>query len=219
MQVTFNRNPLQYGEIIEQPSKELVKNTIGLFRASMEDAIKFGGDLTREALQKIKLKNNRKYVVVDTKISMLMPQFIPAILGWHTDGVPRPQKDKPDIRLQEGAEGNIYHLIVTGEGCLTEFMNKPITLELPDEPTPDLYKTVDKQLEALPNIKDLVTTIPSCQVLTWDWWTIHRAVPATKHEWRFLIRVAETNTITPTKDLRDALRTQQQVYIPVHFGW
>src|SRR5580698_1314436 len=136
MKIIFKRNPFEYGQKIEQPSKELVKNTLGLFRASMEDAIKFGGDLTREALQKIKLKNNRKYVVVDTKISMLMPQFIPAILGWHTDGVPRPQKDKPDIRLQEGAEENIYHLVVTGEGCLTEFINSQISVNLPDEPTP-----------------------------------------------------------------------------------
>lgn len=219
MKVLFNRNPLNIGNKIEQPPKDLVKNTFGLFRASMDDAVRFGGELTREALKALKLKNNRKYVVVDTKVSMLMPGSIPSIMGFHSDGVPRPQKDKPDIRLQEGVEENIYHLLVTGEGCLTEFINKPLEIELPEEPTSDLYKILNKQVEELPNLKDLIYTIPSCQFLTWDWWDIHRAVQATKHEWRFLIRVAETNTLEPLTNPRDFIRTQETVYLPYNFGW
>lgn len=224
MKVLFNRNPIEFGAKIEVPSQELIRNTIGLFRASMEDAIKFGGELTRECLQKIKLKNNRKYVTVDTKISMLMPGFIPAILGWHTDGVPRPEKDKPDIRLQEGLEENIYHLIVTGEGCLTEFLTNKVWVNLPDNPSSDIYKIMNKEIDELierdknPTLCPVIS-IPSCQALTWDWWTIHRAIQAKKHEWRFLIRVAETNTIEPKTNLRDCLRTQQQVYLPANFGW
>ena len=110
-------------------------------------------------------------------------------------------------------------MIVTGEGCLTEFIDKPIELDLPENPTPDLYKIMNKQVEALPNLNDLIFSIPSGQVLTWDWWHIHRAIQAKKHEWRFLIRVAETNTIEPKTNLRDCLRTQQQVYLPADFGW
>lgn len=220
MKVLFNRNPIQLGETMEQPPQDLIKNTFGLYNASMEDAIKFGGDLTREALKAIKLKNNRKYVVVDTKIHMLMPGFMPAILGFHTDGVPRPQKDKPDISLQEGKEENIYHLIVTGEGCLTEFINTPLNIDVLHNCTSDLYKGIDQHVRYLkPEENNLIFTAPTCQVLTWNWWDIHRAVIAKKHEWRFLIRVAETNTQQPLMNLREVLRTQQQVYLPETFGW
>jgi hypothetical protein len=192
----------------------------------MEDAIKFVGDLTREALQAIELKNDRKHVVVDVKVHMLMPGMLPAIPGWHTDGVPRPQKDKPDLRLQEGSNPTRYHLLVTGRHCLTEFIDNPITLDVPDEPNSDLYKTIDKRIEdsLKPyNIDDplqpVIVSIPSARVLTWDWWTLHRGIPATGHEWRYLIRVAETDHQEPLRDLREVLKTQQQVYVPLNFGW
>jgi len=217
MKILFNRNPIEFGNRIQQPTKEEIKNSIGLFRSSIEDAIKFGGDLTREALRAIQLKNNRKYVVVDVKIHMLMPGFLPAIPGWHTDGVPRPEKDKPNLKLQEDKNDTIYHLLVTGEGCLTEFINDPIELEIPNEPTSKLYKIVDEQIENL-KIKSVISA-PSCQVLTWDWWTLHRGIQAKIHEWRYLIRVAETDNLCPLTDLRDILKTQQQVYVPLNFGW
>ena len=90
----FNRNPLVVTGRIDQPSQELVKNTLGLFNASPEDTVKYGGVLTRAALGAVKLHNDRKYVVVDTKIHMLIPGMSPAIPGWHTDGVPRgPKRD------------------------------------------------------------------------------------------------------------------------------
>jgi len=31
----FNRNPIKLGKSIEQPSQEIVKNTLGLFNASI----------------------------------------------------------------------------------------------------------------------------------------------------------------------------------------
>lgn len=221
MKVLFNRHPLVFGKTIEQPSIELIKNSLGLFNASVEDAARFGGDLTRAALSVMPVTNSRKYVVVDVKVHMLIPGFLPAIPGWHTDGVPRPQRDKPDIRLQEGARPSIYHLLVTGSGCLTEFMRDPITLDVPDEPTPDLYKVIDQQVKAriVSGERTDVVAAPSCQVVSWDWWSLHQGVVATKHEWRYLIRVAETDTIHPLTDLRDVLKTQQQVYVPLSFGW
>ncbi len=224
MKVLFNRNPIVFGEKIEVPSQELIRNTIGLFRASMEDAIKFGGELTRECLQKIKLKNNRKYVLVDVKTHMLMPGFFPAIPGWHVDGTPRLSKSQPDIRLQETNPDTIYHFLVTGEGCLTEFINEKLLLEVPDEPTPRLFNEIDAQVNKLitdaPDGYPLdILVSPSCQVLTWDWWTIHRGIAAKKHEWRYLIRVCESDTLEPKTNLRDVLRIQQQIYAPLNFGW
>jgi hypothetical protein len=219
MKIKFNRNPIEFGDKIEPPSQELIKSSVGLFRASMEDAIKFGGDLTRECLQKIKLKNKRKYVLVDVKTHMLMPGLFPALPGWHVDGTPRHSKSEPDILEQEKNPDTIYHFLVTGEGCLTDFLIGETELEIPDKPSPKLFNMIDEQVNKLSNLENLSLASPSCQVLTWDWWTIHRGVEAKKHEWRYLIRVCENDYIAPLTNLRDVLKTQQQVYAPLNFGW
>jgi hypothetical protein len=57
------------------------------------------------------------------------------------------------------------------------------------------------------------------EVIEFDWWNIHRATPATTPGWRFLIRVTESDYLEPFTNLRDIMRTQQQVYVPENFGW
>lgn len=220
----FNRTPLVYGEKHEQPDDKIIKNTLGLFRASLEDAVKFGGDFTREVLSTVPLVGDRKNIIVDTKIHMLMPGMFPSIAEIHTDGVPRDEsfrpsgKGKPNIWLQNQVEARKvrYHLLVTGNGCLTDFIPDPLELELPAEPTTDLYKIIssDPKVKSAPRIK-----VPSCQWVSWDWFSLHEAVAASVHEWRFLVRVCETDYQEPNKDLRDILRQTQNVYLPANFGW
>lgn len=218
----FNRTPLVFGNSIEAPSTELVKTTPNLFRASLQDALLYGGELTRAALSAMNLRNDRKHIVVDTKVHMLMPGMCPAIPGWHTDGVPRPQKDKPDLRLQEEERPVRYHLLVTGEGCLTEFIKESnVELNVPSEPCSTLYSKINHQVEKQLRHKKITKfQVPSCTVVEWDWWHLHQGIQATKHEWRFLIRVAETDTLAPLKDLREILRTQTTVYVQsTDYGW
>lgn len=226
MRVLFNRNPLKFGKTIEQPQQDEIKNTPQLWNASLDDALKFGGDLTKAAIGAMNLKFDRKYIIVDTKIHMLMPGFYPSIPSWHTDGVPRGKELRPDIKgvpniyAQEDMAPSRFHLLVTGEGCLTEFVAQPIILDCPNEPTTDLYKFMNEEIEELKGNEGLnIATTPSCQAVAWDWWSIHRGVQATKHEWRYLIRVTETDHMEPQTDLRKILRTQIQVYVPESFGW
>jgi hypothetical protein len=224
LKLLFNRNPLKYGKSIEQPSTEIIKNTPQLWNASLEDALKYGGELTKAAIGAMDLKFDRKYIIVDTKIHMLMPGFYPAIPSWHTDGVPRGEelrpdvKGAPDIHAQEWMTPSRFHLLVTGEGCLTDFVTTPIELNVPDEPNTELYKMIHDQIEERKNDLE-ITTIPTCTVVEWDWWNIHRGVKAQKHEWRYLIRVTETDHMQPQTDLRQIFRTQIQVYVPESFGW
>jgi hypothetical protein len=213
----FNRAILVARNLgIEQPSDDEIRKTPPLFNASLEDALLYGGDLTRAALSSMRIRGDKKYVIVDTKVHMLMPGMWPAIPGWHTDGVPRPD-GKPDIWAQEEMESPRFHLLVTGEGCLTDFCNEPLDLEVPAEPTSDLYADISKQMNEL---APSTWRIPSCRAVEWGWWDLHTAIRATKREWRFLIRVTETNYRPPKTDLRDVLRTQQQVYVEsAEFGW
>jgi hypothetical protein len=62
-------------------------------------------------------------------------------------------------------------------------------------------------------------TVPSCAVVEFDWHDLHTGVIATHVEWRYLIRVTETDYLQPCSDLRRVIRTQQNVYIPTEFGW
>lgn len=233
----FNRRPLVIGHAIEAPSDDLLRNTLGLVNASPEDAVRYGGDVTRAALGAMNLKNDRRYIVVDVKVHMLMPGFCPAIPGWHTDSVPRaadgnPQGPMaPDLALQEqiDASGRAthFHLLTTGSGCLTEFFTlRNAEIEIPPSASATtLYAAMTKQVaerrktgSATWASQQFLTT-PSCTVIEWDWWDIHRGVTATKREWRYLIRVTETDFLPPDKDLRRVIRTQQQVYAPQEFSW
>lgn len=223
----FNRSDLIFEKSIEQPSQELIKNTLGLHNASLEDALKYGGDLTRSAIGAMNLTMKKKYIIVDTKIHMLMPGMCPAIPGWHTDGVPRGNsldptaKKEPNIHAQEEMDSPIFHLLVTGDSCLTRFIKeRNFELEVPEAPDTKLYKMVSEQINKKVETGELTSfEAPSCTPVMWDWWEIHTGVPAKSHEWRFLIRVTESDIQKPKTDLRDIIRTQQQGYMPMEFGW
>lgn len=229
MNTQFNRGQVKLGRKMEKPSQNDIKNTQGLWSASVEDAIKFGGDVTRAAIQAMDFSGDYKNIVVDVKTHMLMPGMIPAIPGWHTDGVPRggtmsPAGGVPDISMQEGQRSPKYHLIVTGGDCPTKFLTaRNVELLVPDEPSSDLYSWISSQVEKKTRwgTPDLgVYDSPDAQVMEWDWWEIHSAQRARAPGWRYLIRVTESDYLEPQKDLRLVLRNQQQVYLPTEiFGW
>lgn len=226
MKMLFNRNGIKFGKSIEHPSDDIIKNTPALWNASLDDALKYGGELTRAAIGALNLKGDRKYIVVDTKVHMLMPRFYPAIPNWHTDGVPRGEelrpevKKVPNIQAQEWMSTSRFHLLVTGFGCLTQFITKPIELDVPDKPDTSLNRMINEQTQNIvENREGMFITIPSCTAVEFDWWDIHRGVAARDHEWRFLIRVTETDHMEPQTDLRQIIRTQQQVYVPQDIAW
>lgn len=227
-----------------EPTDDQIKNTPALWNASIEDALKYGGDLTREAIGLMNLRGDRRSIIVDTKIHMLMPGFMPAIPGWHTDGAPRSAdgdpgaKGAPDLAMQryieDGKNAYIsaddpyprlgpgappqYHLLVTGSHCSTLFVDGEIDLDLPEgTPARDFYKQMSQQVG-----RDTETprkASPASEVVEFGWWDVHTAVAASTFGWRFLIRVTETDWLTPQRDLRQVMRAQQQVYVPTEFGW
>lgn len=222
----FNRGEVQFGNKIEKPSQDDIKNTQGLWNASFDDAFRFGGDLTRAALQAMNLRGDKKHVVVDVKTHMLMPGMIPAIPGWHTDGVPRggkslsPAAGAPHIHMQIGSDSPRYHLLVVGGDCPTKFIASR-NINLVTENLPNLYAGISSQVCEMDNTGLLDTyDAPDGQVVEWDWWELHTAQQARAPGWRYLIRVTETDYLEPQKDLRLVLRNQQQVYLPTEkFGW
>lgn len=225
--VLFNRNRLKKGKSIEQPSDLEVKNTFSLWNASYDDAIRYGGEVTREALRAMNIRHDRKNIVIDTKVHMLFPGWSPAIPGWHADGAPRDSnknpngKDAPDTFAQEGdTRFNRYHIMVTGTGCLTQYINCPLLVPIPSVPSYDVYSVMSKYVQSFAENNPLaVSSFESCTNYEFDWWDIHTGIIATKKEWRYLIRVCESDYYEPRKDLREVIRMQSQVYSPANFGW
>jgi hypothetical protein len=225
--VKFCRNPLVFYGSMEQPEASEIKNTFGLWNASLDDAVRYGGDITRQAIKAMNLRHDRKHIIVDTKVHMLMKGMCPAIPGWHTDGCGRDNNlnpngsGKPDTLAHEkDLHPNRYHLLVTGAGCRTQFINKPLDIFLPSAPSYEIYTMMSNQVQdRVSYFPEIVDTIPSCQVVEFDIWSIHTGVIATKNEWRYLIRVCESDYYHPQTDLRQVIRMQSQVYAPHNFSW
>lgn len=249
--LTINRTPLRLARSMIQPTEAEIKDTPTLWNASLDDAMRYGGDLTRAALSAMDIVGDKKYVIVDTKVHMLAPGQYPALPGWHTDGTPRlpqgwyegaggeygnerfgvtenllaslhPQnKGLPVIAAQEHLNSPRFHLLVTGQGCLTQFIDDPFDVEIPATPSRGLYGEITRQVRERVEAGELEAfDMPSCTSVEWDWWTLHQAQAAQRVEWRYLIRVTESDHNEPQTDLRKIIRTQNQVFVPtIDTGW
>jgi len=226
MKFVFSQNPITIHEkVVENISGEAVESTPVLRRPSLENAVMYGGPLMRELLETVPLVGDKNYITVDTKVTLLMPGWYPAIPGWHTDGVPRGEELLPDAkgkpRLDKQAElpeiAPHYHVISVGLDSPTEFVNQPFELDIENFDNPDLYKELTQKVNPLVEESKLDVVSLSDAWVSWDWWNVHRAIPADKTGWRLLIRVTESDVLKPRT--KEFIRPQSQVYVPVDFGW
>lgn len=226
----FNTATVRVGEHTGiRASQDAVESSPSLRRASIENALLFGGPLVRAALQTCPLRGNTPHVLVDTKVTFLMPGWFPAIPGWHTDGVPRGmRKDpagtgEPDLIEQERLSmlGIIpsFHTVAFGASSLPRFLAEPLDLDLAHGQDRELYAEMSRLVEetVLPDSgPDALVPYEEGQWLTWDWWNIHSATPASERGWRLLLRVTESSV--PPSDT-GFVRPQNQVYVPTRIGW
>jgi hypothetical protein len=172
---------------------------------------------------------DRKFTLVDTKVAMLLPGFIPAIPGWHTDGVPRRKRDpewsvewspfnygapSQAEQLRQHQEGYFprYHSVHVGLDCPTQFMTSGCQIDLEHGEDEQLYKEMGEKVTAMPYgpLDKEYLDAPYGQWLTWDWWQIHRATPAKDRGWRLWIRVTECDD-PPSNNF--IMRSQTQIYV------
>lgn len=237
---TFNTRPVQPGPVVDffdYTDLKCIPATPNLERASLQNAVLFGGPAVRRCLEQAPIVGDHTHVHVDTKVSLLLPGFIPAIPGWHTDGVPRrnvePVGDDavisasasntgaPSLASQALLEARGYrprfHTIHVGNDCPTRFMRYPCAMTLAHDNDSDLYREISVNVNAAKHLEqDAFLDAPLGQWMSWDWWNIHTATPAETRGWRLLIRVTESDQ--PPLDA-GFIRSQTQVYVPTEFGW
>ncbi|QSM87544.1 hypothetical protein I3U44_17090 [Mycobacteroides abscessus subsp. bolletii] len=227
----FNRNPVVVGPRAES-DHALIEGTPNLRRASMSNAVLYGGPLLRGLLQSAPIVGDHKHIFVDTKVSMLMPGWWPAIPGWHTDGVPRvllggtggmklygPHGDgQPSLSQQNtrSLEGYCprYHTLHVGNDCPTVFIDGRMHLPIEHDEDEQMYSEMTRRIDGCTTLRKLVAQ--EAVWYSWDWWNIHQASQATERGWRLLIRITESDQ--PPAD-SDFIRPQNQVYVPREFGW
>ncbi|ANA86572.1 hypothetical protein PBI_CLUBL_74 [Gordonia phage ClubL] len=201
-------------------SDDQIEGTPNLRRAGLSDAILFGGPAVRDLLERSPIVGDREYVFVDTKVTMLMPGWYPAIPGWHTDGVPRGEKGdpsdygNPSLPKQLTQRSPRFHTIVAGVPCLTEFLLGYYELEIEHDEDSKMYGEMTNLVSKMA----YHGRVPQPQVWSsWDWWQIHRATESRHRGWRLLIRITESDLVRPST--RDFIRTQNQVYVPLDSSW
>jgi len=154
-------------------------------------------------------------VILDSRVHMLMPNFYPAIPGYHLDDVPRelesgqPNHNNPSYKAE-------HCMLIAGDASKTDFALGEITL--PEIKAEEKYYKVWHPLvdKAVKDGKMTHVSAEPGNLYFFDWQTFHQGTKATKNGWRWFIR-ASKNTTRPRKN---EIRQQVQVYLenPME-GW
>ncbi len=209
--VDFNPTADHIGCMDERSDDEL-KNEPMLYSASPEFAMEHGGPLTEEFLTHVPMEDGW---VIDSKVVMLKPGWMPAIGGWHCDAVRRPN-GQPDFSATPDTDEHIVAVI--GEPRII-WITEPITLIVPREGK--VWPTLSRQLEAMTTglgpEPGLLTTgrFPDRSVIKFGTYDLHRTQVAEESGWRFFIRASKANHRP-----HNEIRRQVQVYVESEMaGW
>jgi hypothetical protein len=136
----------------------------------------------KNLLDNIPKSNYFKYRIVDVKISNLVKGQPQANLFWHTDCTMNPF---------DGGKPENHYIFISGADCRTEFLKEDIEIEYK---TNDLIKEMN---DAIKNKNPNTFHILENTLYKYDRFSIHRATRANKKGLRVLVRVTETDIISP----------------------
>ena len=129
----------------------------------------------------IPVVGKHKHVLVDVKTCYLRAGQVPAMPWWHIDCV---ENVFAPGRPEE------HWIYISGAGSQTEFA-------LGDFAWPSTRRGLQNQAQGLPTYK-----LPEQMLAHYGRTSVHRATPATTSGTRTLIRVTETDVITPRTRIR-----------------
>lgn len=138
--------------------------------------------LVRSIIDQTPLRGDFKRVLIDVKVQDLTPEIYSCIPGWHIDGAfpafPHPWT-VPD-----------HHHLCVLNGPLTEFIARPVLINVDDPAKPDMKAILAQIPDDVP-----VTTCGERAITTFTSYDFHRGVKATHPTRRLLVRLTETNTV------------------------
>lgn len=220
----------QQGPGLSSYREGTIKNEPMIFSADLEFALYNGGPITHEFVTKLSEsldKKEKKDLIIDSKVCMLMPGWYPCIPGWHHDDVARTRSDKqPNYEDTTAFQAKHAMAIVEesykGPDSRTQFLCGEIDL-----PIPGIGKIVykewnDKINEILAHpkkYKDIYVNVHSFthnQIFWFDSFSFHRGMPARQTGWRFFIRASWNTKRKPLNEIR---RNAQVYMAALEAGW
>lgn len=221
LKVQENVYPIQYDQM-------KVKNEPMVFSATPEFAWDNGGALTRRAITRVAAmvehEEELDNMIIDTRVHMLKPDWMPSIAGWHCDAVPRDRETKKVIP-DHPERKNIKHylmIIDSGTGSLTVFPEGDTTVPdvacVPVDQEQENYWGVHSRLidEKIRGGTLGTQSVESGRMYSFDAFDYHNAVPAKGYGFRYFFRASVNTLSTP----RNEKRLQTQVYLPsANHGW
>lgn len=203
------------GQELRQFVEAELKNEPMFFNCDPAFAYKNGGPITRAFIDAFPASGLP--TVMDSRVHMLMPGWMPAIPGWHHDDVPRTaESGQPDYAAPAYHSTHVLAL-VGGDLAPTEFAIGRHRLPEIGPGEGNVYKhwhgMVEDQI-ANGTLNRMV--VPSNRLVYFDWQTMHQAVPAVAGGWRWFGRASWSTERKPTNEIRK----QVQVYLTApHEGW
>jgi hypothetical protein len=198
-------------------TQEEIKNEPMLFSVDVEYALRNAGPITREFIRCSGLAESKEKWIIDSRVHMLMPGWLPAIPGYHTDDCERSRQDgQPNYINPSYRATHLMAVVDSGTGSLTEFVKTPMILdEVPLGQT--VYKVWNDEVKARVARGELETwQVKSGDIVRFGHEDFHRVMPAIGNGWRYFIRASSG---TPRKFYNE-IRKQVQVYMSdPEAGW
>jgi hypothetical protein len=156
--------------------------------ASAEEVLNTGGILYDYLLANAPLASDYKYILITSRVQFLTPgnTAIKYAEDWHTDSNGEPFNSN-----------DLVHLMVSPCTALTQFNVNPVETTPLDE---DITQAeLNTYLNANANHLNLYgQSIPSNCYVTFDHTHAHQAISPVTSEFRFMLRIIQTNDYTPS---------------------
>ena len=223
---TYHFRP-NYSVVAQMPGMvaiDTMEQEQGMYSATPEFAMDHGGSLTRSILALVpdwyyaEAATLGLYPNIDVRIHRLYPGDIPAYPGWHCDGEWRETYfSQPDLNRIKVHKHLTLTLSTHELGVSnTQFLDQAFTATVDDACDVALWGQVHEQVEQMPS-KALYDTTDG-QLVCFDAWSLHRAMPARIRGWRLFFRMSMWHR--PNLGEGGKLTKQEQVYkITNGSGW
>lgn len=185
------------------PTQEEIKNDgVTFCWTPFEEALAEAGPLTKSVLQEMEkhLERKKKFVYIDSKIQFFKKGDLPVDSKlWHVDGTIAVSDERAralayDIlhdmkaRMLGPVAPPQYLAYQSSYHCATEFVTEEVTVPLPD---------CIRDFNILDGLVNVVNpkrkAQPAASIISFDGFSLHRAVPATEDGWRLWVRCTETD--------------------------
>lgn len=224
--ITFNKNFETIGRHHPIYPIDDLEKEVGVYSATPEFVRKHCGSIANALLDIIptwyfdEAKAKELYPNIDVRIHRLYPGDFPAYPGWHCDGVYRETYfSQPSPKHTKVAK----HIILSVSSCeegvsSTQFLDEVFTLEMENEPDGDhnLWGLLDQALSR--KQRKRIYDVQDGEMMLFDSWAPHRAMPARTRGWRLFFRMAMW--YRPNLGDGGKITKQEQVYkITSGSGW